>query len=88
MMEQTTLVHPTTLPRDTAVVVPQGYRAERYAQNLVQPTALAFGPDQRLYIAQLSGEIVVLDGPGTAPQGYIKGIERPLGLVWDWLEVP
>ena len=73
---------PTTLPRDTAVVVPQGYRAERYAQGLSQPTALAFGPDRRLYIAQLSGEIVVLDGPGAAPQGYISGLERPLGLVW------
>jgi glucose/arabinose dehydrogenase len=73
---------PTALPRDTAVVVPPGYRAERYAQGLAQPTALAFGPDRRLYVAQLSGEIVVLDRPGAAPQRYISGLERPLGLVW------
>src|SRR5262249_28790707 len=72
----------TTLPRDTVVVVPPGYRAERYAQGFAQPTALAFGPDGRLYVAQLSGEIVVLDRPGAPPQPYISGLERPLGLVW------
>ena len=64
------------------VVVPQGYRAERYAEGLAQPTALAFGPDGRLYVALLSGEIVVIAGPGATPQNYISGLERPLGLVW------
>ena len=73
---------PTALPLDTAVVVPHGYRAERYAQDLSQPTALAFGPDGRLYVAQLSGDIVVLDRPGAPPQPYISDLERPLGLAW------
>ncbi len=72
----------TALPADTMVVVPQGYRAERYAEGLAQPTALAFGPDGRLYVALLSGEIVVIAGPGATPQNYISGLERPLGLVW------
>jgi len=73
---------PTALPPDSTVRVPDGYRAERYAQGLSQPTALAFGPDGRLYVAQLSGEIAVLDGPGAPPHRYISGLERPLGLVW------
>jgi len=73
---------PAALPIDTAVSVPPGYRAEIYAQGLAQPTALAFGPDGRLSVAQLSGEIVTLDGPGAAPHAYISGLERPLGLVW------
>ncbi|HEY3232323.1 MAG TPA: PQQ-dependent sugar dehydrogenase, partial [Roseiflexaceae bacterium] len=72
----------STLPLDAAVSVPPGYRAELYAQGLAQPTALTFGPDGRLYVAQLSGEIVALDGPGATAQVYIRGLERPLGLVW------
>ncbi len=70
------------LPIDTTVTVPPGYRAEIYAQGLAQPTALAFGPDGRLYVAQLSGEIVTVDGPGAVAQVYIHGLERPLGLAW------
>ncbi|MEO7912908.1 MAG: PQQ-dependent sugar dehydrogenase [Roseiflexaceae bacterium] len=69
-------------PIDTAVTVPPGYRAEIYAQGLAQPTALTFGPDGRLYVAQLSGEIVAMEGPGAVAQVYIRGLERPLGLVW------
>jgi len=71
-----------TLPADTAVTVPPGYRAEIYAQGVAQPTALTLGPDGYLYVTQLSGEVVIVDGPGATPRVYISGLERPLGLVW------
>src|SRR5262245_51030719 len=72
----------TALPADTAVTVPPRYHAEIYAQGLTQPTALTLGPDGHLYVTQLSGELVIVDGPGARPRVYISGLERPLGLVW------
>jgi glucose/arabinose dehydrogenase len=39
--------------------VPTGYTAERYASGLKRPTAMAFGPDGRLYVAQQDGLITV-----------------------------
>src|SRR6266542_6443029 len=71
-----------TFPADTAVTVPPGYRAEIYAQGVAPPTALTLGPDGYLYVTQLSGEVVIVDGPGATPRVYISGLERPLGLVW------
>ena len=40
--------------------VPSGYTAQRYATGLSRPTAMAFGPDGRLYVAQETGQIVVV----------------------------
>jgi len=40
---------------DAGLSVPPGFRAELYAQGLSSPTALAFGPDGRLYVTQLNG---------------------------------
>ncbi len=76
---------PTAQPAlapDSAVSVPAGYVATIYSSGLSQPTALAWGPDGRLYAAQLSGEVVALAAAGAAPQPYISGLNRPLGLAW------
>jgi glucose/arabinose dehydrogenase len=72
----------SALPADTPVTVPPGYRAEIYAQGIAQPTALTLGPGGYLYVTQLSGEVVIVEGPSAVPRVYISGLERPLGLVW------
>ena len=41
-----------------AIHVPAGYHARIYATGLKHPTALAFGPDSRLYAAEDGGTIV------------------------------
>src|SRR5918995_4111183 len=62
--------------------VPAGYIAERYATGLKRPTAMALGPDGRLYVAQETGQIVVV-GPGsTRPRVLAGGFGTPPGLAW------
>jgi glucose/arabinose dehydrogenase len=60
-----------------------GWSAERYAIGLRRPTALAFGPDGRLYAAQESGEIVVVPRNTTRPLVLARGFKSPLGIAWS-----
>ena len=62
--------------------VPPGYAAERYATGLRRPTAMAFGPDRRLYVAQESGEIVVVARGTSRPPVLARGFRTPLGIAW------
>jgi glucose/arabinose dehydrogenase len=62
--------------------VPKGYVAERYASGLTRPTAMTFGPDGRLYVAQERGQIVVVRRGATRPIVVARGFRTPLGLAW------
>ena len=63
--------------------VPSGYRVEVWARGLHKPTALAFGPDRRLYATQESGEIVALRRGARRPSVVASGFRTPLGLAWS-----
>ena len=63
--------------------VPAGYTAERYATGLKRPTAMAFGPDGRLYVAQETGQIVVVGAGSARPRVLSRGFHTPLGLAWS-----
>ena len=65
-----------------SIEVASGFRVELYARGLRRPTALAFGPDGRLYVAQETGEIVTLTTRGRAPRIAARGFRTPLGLAW------
>ena len=60
--------------------VPNGFRATVFASGLYQPTAIAVGPDHRVYVAQSNGVIAVMAKQGitTVASGY--GVI--LGLAW------
>ena len=60
-----------------------GYTAERYATGLSRPTAMAFGPDGRLYVAQETGQIVVVGVGSAKPRVLARGFHEPLGLAWS-----
>jgi glucose/arabinose dehydrogenase len=62
--------------------VPNGYSAQRYASGLTRPTAIAFGPDGRLYVAQETGQIVVAGAGRAKPRVLARGFHTPLGLAW------
>ncbi|HET9675274.1 MAG TPA: PQQ-dependent sugar dehydrogenase [Gaiellaceae bacterium] len=64
------------------LTVPAGWVAERYASGLTRPTAMAFGPDGRLYVAQESGQIVVVGLGSTKARVVARGFSEPLGLAW------
>lgn len=65
-----------------SIQVPSGFQAYVYGRGLDRPTAMAFGPDGRLYVTELSGRIVVLPMPGSPPEVLVDGLNNPLGLVW------
>jgi glucose/arabinose dehydrogenase len=63
--------------------VPLGFRAEIYARGLIHPTAMAYGPDGRLYVTQDSGRVVIVEPASTSPETFVTGIPVPLGLAWN-----
>lgn len=66
--------------RAGAVQLRPGFAVGVVADGLSRPTAMAFGPDGVLYVAQLDGEIVAV-GEG-ARWTFISGFIAPLGLAW------
>jgi len=59
-----------------------GFAAWVYASGLPQPTAMAFGPDGRLYVTGAGGTISVVPAPGAAVSRLVSGLPAALGLVW------
>ena len=77
------------VPAGAGPRVPPSFRAELYAQGLSSPTALAFGPDGKLYVTQLNGaegagmgQVLSIGGPGAPPDVVLNRLNKPTGLVW------
>ncbi len=62
--------------------MPKGFAADVYARGLTRPTAMAWGPDGRLYVAQETGSVVVLDTQTRRARRFASGFRSPLGLAW------
>lgn len=62
--------------------VPDGFTIEYYARIDGQPNAIAFGPDGRLTIATMSGEILALDD-ALELETLITGLGTPTGLAFE-----
>lgn len=73
---------PPNLPRAGGIVVRAGFVAYRYAAGLGTSTAMAFGPDERLYVTNAAGSVAVVPSPGAAPQTLVSGLPTTLGLAW------
>lgn len=70
------------LPAAPAIHVPPAFRAELYASGLEHPTAMAFGPDARLYVTGDTGDLVAVSAGSSRPVRVASGLRVPLGLVW------
>ena len=68
--------------RAAGIQVPAGYRATVWATGLEHPTAMAFGPDGRLYVTEDVGKVVVAPPGSRRPTPFRSGLRTPLGLVW------
>lgn len=77
-------------PPDTGELqLPPGFAAEVVARELRGPTALAWGPDGRLYVAQLGGgenagvgQVLAIARDGGPPTVVLEQLRKPTGLVW------
>jgi glucose/arabinose dehydrogenase len=66
----------------TKVVVPAGFKVSTFASGLKHPTAMAWGPDDRLYVTQDTGQVVVTRSGSRRPVDVARGLKVPLGLAW------
>jgi glucose/arabinose dehydrogenase len=62
--------------------VPPGYRVGIFASGLAQPTAMAYGPDGRIYVTQNGGTLVAIRSGTRRPAALVRGFRIPLGLAW------
>ena len=69
------------LPAASGIRVPHGFRAEIWATGVPHVTAMAFGPDGRLYATEDNGALVALR-PGSRGGRWLGSFRIPLGLVW------
>ena len=64
------------------ISVPKGFRAEVFVRGLSRPSALAFGPDGWLYVAEEGGRVVRVRPRRGRPRVVAHGFDTPLGLAW------
>ena len=78
----TPLPPPPKLPAAEGIRVPAGFSANLYSRGLGTTTAMAFGPDGRLYLLTGGGALEVVASPGAGPQILVSGLPTALGLAW------
>jgi glucose/arabinose dehydrogenase len=67
--------------KGTQLRVPHGFRVQIFATGLEHPTAMAWGPDGRLYVTEDGGSVVSIRR-GSRPRAFASGLATPLGLAW------
>lgn len=70
-----------------SLALPDGYRAERIVTGLRSPTQMTFGPDGRLWVAQLAGgenagtgQVVAVDITTGDQEVLLRDLFKPTGL--------
>jgi glucose/arabinose dehydrogenase len=64
------------------IVVPPGFQVSTFAAGLEHPTAMAWGPDNRLYVTEDTGLVVVARPGSHKPLVVARKLRTPLGLAW------
>ena len=65
------------------IVVPPAFKVSTFAAGLQHPTAMAWGPDNRLYVTEDTGLVVVAARGSQKPQVVVRRLRTPLGLAWQ-----
>lgn len=76
------LLVPSAWAPAVKVVVPPGFTISTFASGLAHPTAMAWGPDGRLYVTQDTGQVVAIRKGSRRPVVVARGLRVPLGLAW------
>jgi len=64
------------------ISLPSGFRVGTFARGLSQPTAMAYGPDGRIYVTQTGGTLVAIRSGTRRPTVLVRRLRTPLGLAW------
>lgn len=78
----TPLPSPPNLPAAGGISLVAGFSAYVYARGAGTATAMAFGPDGKLYVTTAGGSLEVVASPGAGVQTLVSGLPTPLGLAW------
>jgi glucose/arabinose dehydrogenase len=65
------------------IVVPPAFQVSTFAAGLEHPTAMAWGPDNRLYVTEDTGLVVVARRGSRKPLVVVRRLRTPLGLAWQ-----
>ncbi len=69
--------------RAAAATLPAGFQESVVASGLAEPTAAAFSPDGRIFVAEKSGRIKVFDGPGDPTPTIFADLRTNVHNFWD-----
>jgi glucose/arabinose dehydrogenase len=69
-------------PRSPGPAVPAGFRIESFARGLSHPTAMAYGPDGKIYVTESDGNLVSITRGTRKPGLLLRGLRIPLGVAW------
>ena len=61
---------------------PSGFRVETFARGLSHPTAMAYGPEGRIYVTESDGKLVSIARGTSKPLVLLRRLRSPLGLAW------
>src|SRR5262245_9931953 len=73
-------LHGSAVP--AGIHVPPGFRVDVFVRGLSQPTAMAYGPDGRIYVTESTGTLVAVRRGTQRPHVLVRGLRTPLGLAW------
>src|SRR5687768_3368950 len=70
-------------PRAEAATLPSGFHEATVFSGLVNPTAVRFAPDGRVFVAEKSGLIKVFDGPTDSTPTVFADLRTEVHNFWD-----
>jgi glucose/arabinose dehydrogenase len=77
------VIAPAARAPTARIVVPPGFQVSTFAAGLEHPTAMAWGPDNRLYVTEDTGLVVVAPRGSRKPLVVARRLRTPLGLAWQ-----
>ena len=69
--------------RAESATLPAGFQESVVASGLSEPTAVAFSPDGRIFVAEKSGRIKVFTGPGDTAPTVFADLRTNVHNFWD-----
>ena len=66
-----------------AAILPDGFQETVVIEGLIQPTAIRFAPDGRIFVAEKRGVVKVFDGPGDPLPDVLTDLGANVHAFWD-----